>query len=97
VVSIGHVQASEAAIRQRLVARNSGKRREGDLSDADWSVYQWMVHAQEPIERPHRVLDTTNTLPDVLALQLRDYWFKREREYAPRKNHIQSNGWTSQL
>ena len=97
VVSIGHVQASEQAIRDRLVARNSGKRRTGDLSDADWSVYQWMVHAQEPIERPHLVLDTTNIPADVLAARLRDYWFKREREHASRNHHFQSDGWTSQL
>ena len=67
--------------RRRAVDRDQDKRREGDLSDADLSVYQWMVNAQEPIEGPHIVMDTTQTPPDVLAERLKKYWFDREKHH----------------
>ena len=89
-IAIAYVQAAEEVIRQRLAARTNGDRREGDLSDADWSVYQWMVHAQEPIIRPHLVLDSTETPPEVLAHSLRNYWLQQESAHVPGTHHLQS-------
>ena len=81
VITVAHVQATEKIIAQRLHDRNSDKRREGDLSDADLSVYQWMVNAQEPIEGPHIVMDTSQTPAAILAERLRKYWFDREKHH----------------
>ncbi|MCI0395805.1 MAG: ATP-binding protein [Chloroflexi bacterium] len=77
-VAVCHVQAAEHIIRERLSQRKSGSRREGDLSDAGWSVYQWMVAAQEPIVEPHIMLDTTETPPVELARRLANYWLACE-------------------
>jgi predicted kinase len=58
-LAVCQVQASEIVIRERLLSRKSGNRRDSDMSDAGWSVYQWMVAAQEPIVHDHLILDTT--------------------------------------
>ena len=79
-VAICHVQASEAVTRQRLRERSQGDGRNGDLSDAGWSVYQWMVEAQEPVAVPHLTLDTTDVPPETLVDRLIDYWAAREEE-----------------
>lgn len=91
-VAVCHVQASEAVTRRRLSQRLGGGRRENDYSDAGWSVYQWMVEAQEPVALPHLRLDTTATPPEELAQRLRDYWFMREETFAS-DDHLQSAGW----
>lgn len=75
-----HVQAAEYVIQERLAGRKGKSRREGDLSDAGWSVYQWMVAAQEPIVIPHLTLDTTSSPPEVLAQRLSAYWQQVETE-----------------
>jgi len=79
-LAVCQVQASEEGIRERLLTRKSGERRDGDMSDAGWSVYQWMVSAQEPIVHDHLILDTTTNPPDQLAVQLRDYWLDIEEQ-----------------
>jgi len=79
-VAICHVQASEAVIRERLRERIRSRERNGDLSDAGWSVYQWMVEAQEPVAVPHLTLDTTDAPPASLVQRLVDYWMAREEE-----------------
>lgn len=79
-VAICHVQASEAVTRQRLRERVQGDGGNGDLSDAGWSVYQWMVEAQEPVAVPHLKLDTTDVPPETLVDRLLDYWAAREEE-----------------
>lgn len=73
-LAVCQVQASEAVIRERLLSRKSGNRRDTDMSDAGWSVYQWMVAAQEPIVHEHLILDTTSTPPELLAEKLANYW-----------------------
>lgn len=73
-VAVGHIQASIEATRERLARRFSIEGHPNDLSDADWSVYRWMVEAQEPIAMPHLVLDTTATPAGQLAEQLCNYW-----------------------
>jgi predicted kinase len=78
-LAVCQVQASEAVIRQRLLGRKSGDRRDGDMSDAGWSVYQWMVAAQEPIVHDHLILDTTTNSAEELAQQLGDYWLETEQ------------------
>ncbi len=78
-LAVCQVQASETVIRNRLLSRKSGSRREGDMSDAGWSVYKWMVAAQEPIVHEHLILDTTENPPDKLAQKLHDYWFDIEQ------------------
>ncbi len=95
-IAVAHVQAAEEVIQQRLRDRSVGKRRDGDLSDADWSVYQWMVHAQEPIEGPHLPLDTTSTPPETLARQLRDYWVEREKN-GTGDDYLQFSSWAHEL
>lgn len=77
-VAVCLVQAAEEVVRQRLLHRMGDDRRETDLSDAGWSVYQWMVQAQEPVTGPHLILDTTSIPPEELAVRLRDYWLARE-------------------
>jgi predicted kinase len=78
-LAVCQVQASEEVIRDRLLNRKSGSRRKGDMSDAGWSVYQWMVAAQEPIMVDHLILDTTSNPSDQLAQQLNDYWLTGEQ------------------
>lgn len=82
-VAVCHVQAATDVVRQRLLMRSAGQRHNGDLSDADWAVYQWMVQAQEPIVVPHITLDTTGTPAAELAQQLSDYWLSVEAEWSP--------------
>lgn len=95
-VAVTYVQAAQDVIRDRLVQRNSGNRRQGDLSDADWSVYKWMVEAQEPVVGDHLILDTTNTPAYELAVQLSDYWLNCETNAASDPD-IQSSSWARQL
>ena len=95
-VAVTYVQASQDIIEERLLQRNSGNRRKGDLSDADWSVYKWMVEAQEPVVGDHLILDTTNTPPYELAVQLSDYWLNCEATAASDPD-IQSSSWARQL
>jgi predicted kinase len=95
-VAIATVQAAQEAVRQRLQQRMSKQRRDGDLSDADWSVYKWMVETQEPVTDPHIILDTTATLPDQLAAQLADYWLQVE-ERASGNFNLQSPRWANQF
>jgi predicted kinase len=95
-VATATIQAAQETIRQRLLRRMGRQRREGDLSDADWSVYKWMVEAQEPVVGPHLILDTTSTAPDILAQQLAHYWLQVE-ERAPGNLDLQSPRWASQF
>jgi predicted kinase len=95
-VAICLVQAAQEAARQRLKKRNDGRGRKDDLSDADWSVYKWMVEVQEPLVRPHIVLDTTSSDPAVLAQRLYDYWKDVETNAASHPD-LQSSRWARQL
>ena len=95
-LAICHVQVSEEVARQRLIGRMSEGRRRGDLSDGDWSVYKWMVEAQEPIDRPHITLDTTTTSPDILAADLRAYWLRCEQN-ATGNAYLQSSSWNGEF
>jgi len=95
-VTVCYVQASQNAIRQRLFQRNSGKRRATDLSDADWSVYKWMVEAQEPVVGDHLILDTTSTAPAILADKLYNYWLNCEA-HAEGDPNLQSPSWASRF
>lgn len=95
-VAIALVQAAQQVIRQRLLQRMSRERQDGDLSDADWSVYKWMVETQEPIVEPHLVLDTTDTPVEVLAQRLYHYWVQVEA-HAAGNSDLQSTGRTGRL
>ena len=95
-VAVCYVQAAQEVIRERLARRASGNRRDGDLSDADWSVYKWMVEAQEPVSGEHLILDTTDTPPDVLARKLYRYWLQCEVR-ASTNPDLQSLGWADQF
>ena len=87
-VAVCHVQASEAATRKRLRKRIQGDGRTADMSDAGWSVYQWMVEAQEPVAVPHLRLDTTNAAPERLVERLATYWTAREEEAGAGDGHL---------
>ncbi len=95
-VAMCYVQASQETIGKRLARRISGKRQTGDLSDADWTVYKWMVEAQEPIVGEHLVLDTTETPAVKLAEKLYRYWVKIEAD-AEIDPDLQPPSWASQL
>jgi predicted kinase len=95
-VTVCYVQASQDRIRERLQHRNSGKRRKNDLSDADWSVYKWMVEAQEPVVGEHLIVDTTSTPPDLLANKLRYYWLECENNTESDVD-LQSKSWKGQF
>lgn len=95
-VAVCYVQAAQDVIRERLQQRNTGNRREGDLSDADWSVYKWMVEAQEPVVGDHLILDTSSTLASELAAQLYHYWLNCEA-IAASDPDIQSSSWARQF
>jgi predicted kinase len=83
-LAVCQVQASEIVIRERLLSRKSGNRRDSDMSDAGWSVYQWMVAAQEPIVHDHLILDKTSNPPDLLAQKLAKYWTAIEEQLSSR-------------
>ncbi|MEJ2746410.1 MAG: ATP-binding protein [Anaerolineae bacterium] len=95
-VATCYVQASQETIGQRLAQRISGKRQTGDLSDADWTVYKWMVEAQEPIVGEHLILDTTTTPAEELAKRLYNYWSKIEAD-AESNLDLQPPSWASQF
>lgn len=95
-IAVSYVQASQETIRERLHQRSSGQRRDGDMSDADWSVYKWMVEAQEPVVGEHLILDTTSARPGELAAQLSEYWLNCEATAASDPD-IQSSSWARQL
>lgn len=95
-VAVCYVQAGQDVIRERLQQRNSGNRRETDLSDADWSVYKWMVEAQEPVVGEHLIVDTSSTPADLLADELYRYWVNCEKAAASDPD-IQSSSWARQL
>lgn len=73
-----YLQASPEAVKERLVGRNSANRRPGDMSDADWTVYNLLVEMQEPMTNPHLILDSSSTSPEALADCLVAYWLKEE-------------------
>ena len=95
-VTICSVQASQEAIQQRLYQRINGARRKTDMSDADWTVYKWMVETQEPVVGPHLIVDTTATSSDVLAKRLYRYWLDSEAN-AQNNPDLQSPSWASRL
>ena len=95
-LAICYVQASQAVIQDRLRQRNNGNRRASDLSDADWSVYKWMVEAQEPVVGEHLILDTTSNRPGDLASKLYHYWQSCEATAASDPD-LQSSSWARQL
>lgn len=95
-VAVCLVQASQETVRKRLLQRVVGDRRRGDLSDADWAVYKWMVEAQEPIVGPHLILDTTTTAPEPLACRLYAYWQSVEKDAASHPD-LQSPSWAGKF
>lgn len=95
-VTICSVQASQDTIQQRLYQRINGGRRKTDMSDADWTVYKWMVETQEPVVGPHLIVDTTSTPPDVLAKRLYHYCLKSEAN-AQNNPDLQSPRWARKL
>jgi YegS/Rv2252/BmrU family lipid kinase len=52
-------------VRQRLQARQEGAH-PPDESDAGWDVYQAYSEKTEPIRRPHRVVDTSGEIEDIV-------------------------------
>lgn len=95
-VAVCYVQAGQDVIRERLQQRNSGNRRETDLSDADWSVYKWMVEAQEPVVGEHLIIDTSSTPAELLADELYRYWISCEATAASDPD-LQSSSWARQF
>jgi predicted kinase len=65
---VARLAVSHTVARARL-ARRAVSRAPGDLSDADWAVYQAMVGRLEPIRGPHWVLNG-DADPDALAALL---------------------------
>jgi predicted kinase len=95
-VATCYIQADQETISRRLRQRNSDRRKPGDLSDADWAVYKWMVETQEPIIGEHLILDTSIISTDEIAKELTNYWLKVEAN-AANDPYLQPPGWASQL
>lgn len=62
--------APEEVIKARLDMRKVDPSSD-DASDADWEVYTRMLSSQEPIERPHLVIDTSQDIDEAVAKVLR--------------------------
>lgn len=95
-VAVCHVQASQSEIHRRLLEREGDHRRHGDLSEANWAVYKWMVEAQEPVSGPHLILDTTSAAVEPLARRLHRYWLQTEAS-AARNPDLQPPSWASKF
>lgn len=95
-VAVCYVQASQEVIQRRLLQRDSENRRKGDLSDAGWAVYKWMVETQEPVAGPHLILDTTASRAGELANRLYQYWLVTEANAASNPD-LQSPSWAGKL
>ncbi len=57
--------ASPAMVKQRLQERQAGLQ-PAHCSDADWEVYLDYAAKQEPIRRPHRVVDTSGSIESLV-------------------------------
>lgn len=57
--------AAPEIVRHRLAERQAG-RTPSSCSDADWEVYLDFADSVEPIRRPHRVVDTSEDIADVI-------------------------------
>lgn len=68
----------EAEVRRRLERRQAGADPE-DRSEALWPVYQELRAVEEPLNRPHLVVDTRDALPGIVA-QVRDAMAAARRE-----------------
>lgn len=77
-VTLCYIAAEDKVVRQRLHHRHHGGRRRGDLSDANWDVYELMKQAYEPIMQPHIELDSSYDRPATLAGRLERYWLANE-------------------
>jgi predicted kinase len=73
---IVRVVAPEEVARQRLEQRQVA-RSEGDISDADFSIYKRMCRNQEPILRPHLVVNTAQDFEQGVQKVLRAVRRKR--------------------
>lgn len=62
--------APESVIRERLTQRFIA-RDPRDLSDANWDVFQALQSDQEPVRRPHLVVDTSGDIDAAVAKVLR--------------------------
>ncbi len=62
--------APEEVVRERLEKRHKA-RDDHDISDADWEVYSRMKQYQQPISRPHIVVDTSRDLEEEIQKILR--------------------------
>jgi predicted kinase len=67
---IVRVVASEEVVLQRLEQRRLA-RSEGDISDADFAVYKRMSRSQEPVLRPHLVVNTAQDFDNGVQKVLR--------------------------
>jgi len=62
--------APEEVVQERLHKRRQ-RRDAHDISDADWSVYRRMKRRQQPIARPHLVVDTSRDVEKAVRKILR--------------------------
>lgn len=65
VLVIVHVVAPPSLVRERMERRQQFPV-PGELSDADWSVYQRFAAQEEAIRRPHVEVDTSQPLEDAV-------------------------------
>ena len=65
------VTAPEEVIRERLEGREKERTPE-DVSDATWGVYKRMAEREQPIERAHLVIDTSQDLEEGIRKILRE-------------------------
>jgi predicted kinase len=68
---IVRVVAPPQVVYERLQRRQRARESE-DISDATWDVYRRMAERQQPIRRPHLVVDTNEDLQPALAKIIRE-------------------------
>ncbi len=62
--------ASEEVVRERLHQRETQRDPE-DISDANWRIYRRMAQREEPIGRPHLIIDTSDDIEAAVRKILR--------------------------
>lgn len=57
--------APPSVVQERMLRRHTD-REDGDLSDADWSIYLQLRRRADPVRRPHLVVNTTTDLQAIV-------------------------------
>lgn len=62
--------APEEVVRERMLRRKT-QRSPGDISEANWRIYKRMAQREQPISRPHIVIDTSDDIETAVRKIIR--------------------------